>query len=385
MKPTIQIYSRFKNKGGAAIAARRLYTDLSRKYDQVSFIFWDEQSFFNRVLGKAIFFLDSGILKVLDRNQIRSLGILSLLPFTLTYKTRKADVVNLHWFHGGLISIRQIKRINKPLVLTLHDSWFVSASSHYPALESNKANIILDCIDNWIQHRLSSINNISAFVVPSTWLKNLLVSETTICDSKIHVIPNPIDTNYYSPPEIKLTTGNTLKIVVYFGGLRDPYKGGALLLEFLKLISKCNELSANLEFVIVGCTKNIYVNGLNVTNTGFISNEQDLVSIYQSCQLCLSFSLIENLPQFVTQAVSCGLGVMAFNVGGYSDIIKNDENGYLIPAFDLDEMMERLKFIDSNRHVLDLFGRNSRAVAIRKWSSSRTSEEYMNLFKSLLK
>ena len=112
MTPSIQIYSRFKNKGGAAIAARRLYTDLSRKYDQVSFIYWDEQSFFNRMLGKAIFFLDSGILKVLDRNQIRSLGILSLLPFTLTYKTRKADVVNLHWFHGGLISIRQIKRTN---------------------------------------------------------------------------------------------------------------------------------------------------------------------------------------------------------------------------------------------------------------------------------
>lgn len=385
MTPSIQIYSRFKNKGGAAIAAWRLYTDLSRKYDQVFFIYWDEQSFFNRMLGKAIFFLDSGILKVLDKNQIRSLGILSLFPFTLTYKTRKVDVVNLHWFHGGLISLRQIKRINKPLVLTLHDSWFVSASSHYPALGSDKEYIILDCINDWIQNRLSSINNISAFVVPSTWLKNLIVSETTICDSKIHVIPNPIDTNVYSPSEIKLSTSNNLRIVVYFGGLRDPYKGGALLLEFLRLISKCNRLSANLDFVIVGSTKKVYVNGLNITNTGFISNEQDLISIYQSCQLCLSFSLIENLPQFVTQAVSCGLGVMAFNVGGYSDIIKNDENGYLIPAYDLDEMLERLQFIDCNRRVLDSFGRNSRETAIHKWSSSSTSEKYMDLFKSLSK
>ena len=41
------------------------------------------------------------------------------------------DIVNLHWIGNNLIPIKDLKRINKPIVWTLHDMWPYTGSEHY--------------------------------------------------------------------------------------------------------------------------------------------------------------------------------------------------------------------------------------------------------------
>ena len=42
-----------------------------------------------------------------------------------------ADVVNLHWVQGEMLSIADIARIRKPIVWTLHDMWAFCGAEHY--------------------------------------------------------------------------------------------------------------------------------------------------------------------------------------------------------------------------------------------------------------
>ncbi len=48
----------------------------------------------------------------------------------------------------------------------------------------------------------------------------------------------------------------------------------------------------------------------------------------------------ENLSNPLTEAMACGVPVVAFDVGGMTDMIVHRENGYLAKAFDCEELAE---------------------------------------------
>ena len=41
------------------------------------------------------------------------------------------DIIHLHWVQGGALSIKEISKIKKPIVWTLHDMWPFSGAEHY--------------------------------------------------------------------------------------------------------------------------------------------------------------------------------------------------------------------------------------------------------------
>ena len=43
----------------------------------------------------------------------------------------KYDIINLHWINSETLSLFDISRINKKVVLTLHDMWAFCGSEHY--------------------------------------------------------------------------------------------------------------------------------------------------------------------------------------------------------------------------------------------------------------
>ena len=56
----------------------------------------------------------------------------NLLPTRWSRKINavNADVVNLHWFGSGALSIRDAAQIKSPMVMTLHDMWGFCGAEH---------------------------------------------------------------------------------------------------------------------------------------------------------------------------------------------------------------------------------------------------------------
>ena len=58
----------------------------------------------------------------------------------------------------------------------------------------------------------------------------------------------------------------------------------------------------------------------------YVSNEHELVNIYNAVNLFVTPSLEENLPNTIMEAMACGVPCVGFNVGGYVAQYKSSED-----------------------------------------------------------
>lgn len=386
MKKKIYIISRFKKSGGAAIASNRLFNGLSKnKLYDVKYLFYDNYKNLYFLLRQKIYFMiEYGLFRFLDKNVLRSINFFSLINIKKTIKDSSA-IINIHWFHSGMLSLFQISQIENPLVLTLHDSWIVNKTSHYKT-KFNFFTInffqsfVLNLLNNWTLKRKRKINNIKCIVSPSYWLKSLVLNDPHFSKFRIEVIPNSLDTNLFKPKKNK---NSIINILIHFESKSNLLKGGDLVLEFINSLNLDTNFDNNINFKIVGNSSSNAIDLPNVINYGFVNSELELAKIYQSSDICISFSRSENLPQFLTQAASCGLPLMGFNVDGIPEVINNNYNGILINPFDLKSYKNQFIKLINNANLLDQFSKNSRKIALKKWNQKIVCDQYLEIFKSL--
>ena len=62
-----------------------------------------------------------------------------------------------------------------------------------------------------------------------------------------------------------------------------------------------------------------------------------------------SSSVEDNYPNTVMESLSCGLPVIAFNIGGMPDMIRHLSNGYLVSEINSDLLSKGMKWIIDNK------------------------------------
>ena len=87
---------------------------------------------------------------------------------------------------------------------------------------------------------------------------------------------------------------------------------------------------------------------------------------------------MDNLPNTVIEAQSCGTPVVAFDVGGLPDIIVHNQTGYLAKAFDTDDLAEGI-IHTLNSSEYNLYCNQCRDSAIRKFSLSVIAKQYLDV------
>ncbi len=396
----IIILSRYYKKGGAAIAAKRLYDALEKKntflYSFVTPQIIETSNSFNlfskkylyRFYEKIIFKLDTLFFILIAINKpLRSFNFFGLINAKYFNKEKELGIINVHWINGGCISLKNISKIKKTLILTLHDSWLINGTSHYPTsvnqIFENKFNKLqiyfLKIIEKKFKiYKRNKLNNISCIIVPSTWLYDLLLIDNYFNKFPIYKIPNPINLDIYKPINKPSISESKFKIIAYFEDKYDILKGSDLLYNLIQQLEKFK----NIEFHLIG--NNFENNDLkafaNVVSYGYIIDENKLVEIYNNSNLCISTSRSENLSQFLTQACACGLPLIAFDIGGNSDIINHGKNGFLISDFDINIFSTKILELQANNELLNLMRINSINIS-KNWDSDIIASAYEEIFK----
>ncbi len=67
---------------------------------------------------------------------------------------------------------------------------------------------------------------------------------------------------------------------------------------------------------------------------GAISDDRKLALIYSAADVFCAPSVEENLATTAIEALACGTPVLAFNIGGFSDIVEHTQCGYLATPVD---------------------------------------------------
>ena len=275
------------------------------------------------------------------------------------------DVVHLHWINKDMISIKDIAKIKKSIVWTMHDTWPFCGAEHYPNmlendiryktgyLKSNKPKSTKGfdlCRKVWLKKKKYLSTKEITFISPSSWEKECLEESSLFGGKKCFVIPNilpPVFKPMDKDSIRKLLNIPTGKKIIGFGAAYDidnprGVKGAYYLMQALNLLDDPSDY-----FIIVfGNAGAKFLSQLSIPYfaSGFISNEQILAMLYNACDVFVCPSIIENLPFTCLESTFCGIPVTAFNVGGISDIVEHKVTGYLAKPYDCKDLAEGISY-----------------------------------------
>ena len=90
-------------------------------------------------------------------------------------------------------------------------------------------------------------------------------------------------------------------------------------------------------------------------------------------------SLSEGLPRVIVEAMLCGTPVVATNVSGIPDVIKDGDNGYLVPPEDVGALLEALREVMGDADIAAM-GQRARDFAIEFFSPQTFVNNHRALF-----
>lgn len=329
----------------------------------------------------------------------------SCLPSNLAreFNAGDADVVNLHWVCGDLMSVADIGRLAKPVVWTLHDCWAFSGAEHYPAsladqryveayspASRNPLDKLAD-MDRWTWQRKRRHWRPMSIAAPSSWLADCARRSALMADWEVRVIPNALPVEVFRPWDKTLCRemfglGQDEKVILFgaLGGGANRIKGMDLLLAALQ-----RARGLGLGFSLGHCTAVVFGQSepaqkpelpLPVKFMGRLHDDQALAMLYAAADVAVVPSRLENLPQVATEALACGTPVVGFRVGGMPDVVDHRINGYLANPYDTDDLAHGIEWVlaDARRH--EALGAHAREKAVRQWSPETVARQYLNYF-----
>ena len=329
---------------------------------------------------------------------------------------KDADIIHLHWINKGFVSLNGLEDLlglGKKIVWTCHDMWPFTGGCYHPRGCDNFTRECGNCqyLKQPSQSDLSSqvfqtkksvfskAGGRLQFVTPSAWLKNQADKSGIVKDligigdagvmSEIKVIPNPIDTDYFKPLDLKLVNSmENAPFVLMFAAanLGNPAKGFA---EFRAICNGLVELGFNdIMALVVG--ENRLANGdlgLNcpVTELGFISDAKQMRDAYWQADVYVTTSHEENLPTTIMESLSCGVPVAAFAVGGIPEMISpsgDHQTGWLAEKLDVKSLIQGIaSYIEMEASKRVKLEEASRNAAVVNYGSVSIAQRYVSLYR----
>lgn len=382
----VLIVSTSERGGGAAIAANRLCRALINNGVQAKMLVRDKQTDSVTTVrvnqtkwGKAwerlrIFIANRFSLEGLWAVDIASCG----KDITRLPEFREADVIHLHWVNQGFLSLKSIRKIlksGKRVVWTLHDHWPVTGVCHHSV---DCTELERGCETCWrMKGRLPRVifkkkkaiygetpANRLTFVGCSQWTAALARRSPLTAGHFVTNIPNPVPHDVFFPQrrdEARREFGLPLDrhLVLFVAcNVADKMKGISLLIQ----ASSCFSPTENVSFVVAG--NNSYPElQVPIYSIPYVTDEHQMARLYSAVDVFVTPSLLENLPNTIAEAMSCGTPCVGFPVGGIPEMIEHKKNGYVAKYRDVEDLAEGIRYClehdmrdEATAHASQLFG-----------------------------
>ncbi|MEM2144384.1 MAG: glycosyltransferase family 4 protein [Candidatus Jordarchaeaceae archaeon] len=376
-----QFVSMFPSQGeevyGAGRAAYFLCKYLSKKGHSVHVFVPSKRCFVEKEHNLSIHFYDS----------LFKIGVMNfsykLLFDPLNYSL---DIIHVH--NDTPISViaglRYAIKKRKPLVVTWHGDWI-----------SNYGNIVrrmgVYLSNKFIVKKL--LSKASIIVTPSI---HYVQESKFLMDyaERLVEIPNGIELQEFNIPYSKneckkiLGIDESKNIVLFVGGIY-PLKGPHVLLKAIPEIAKQNK---NVLFIFVGGGDirryEILAKSLGIQEyvkfTGYIKEGQK--HLYYKASDIFVLPSIETFESFGIvnlEAMSSGIPIVASKIGGIPDVVKNGENGLLVPPKDHDALADAIIYLLNNEDVREKMGRKGKE-RVKDYSWDKIAEKYEEVYRGLI-
>jgi len=309
-----------------------------------------------------------------------SSGLLSALTFIVSSCsffiahpniTRRVRILQADSESPGLIAVIVGKLFRKKVVIRMRGT---------RQLESIKGSFFIRIVFKIIS-RLSD-----AIVVQYNQIDDLKF--LGIDCSKICLIPNGVDTEYFKKSDVKIREhfrekmGFKNNVIGLYVGRLDPIKGLDLL---LKALPRVVRTFPQFRLIVTGSgPSKSYIEdqakALGIyEDILFTGDVQDVKSYYEIADVFILPSRSEGISNALLEAMSMELSVIATAVGGTLEVVEDMRNGCLISPSS-EEILEKLNLLITDKYLRDRLGKAARKTVIANFSIEKTAEKYIELY-----
>ena len=113
-------------------------------------------------------------------------------------------------------------------------------------------------------------------------------------------------------------------------------------------------------------------------------NEDLLAKYYKISDIYVSTTYSDGCPASNLEAMYNELPVVAFNVGGVPEFLKDDKNGYLVPLKNLNNLVDKLNFLVENEDKRINFGRKGKRIIEKQGDFNKNMEKMESFYNRIM-
>ena len=415
----VLIVNTSENTGGAAVAARRLMEALNNNGVKAKMLVAEKRSDSIAVAGmqrciaaRWHFLWERWCIfcrLMFSRRHLFDIDIAnSGFDITRTPEFREADVVHIHWVNQGMLSLKSVRKVlrsGKPVVWTMHDLWPATAICHYARACHTFKTGCHDCpllpghgSDNdlsrkiWKRKQQLYRKGDIHFVACSRWLEGEARQSALMAGQRVTSIPNTIDTHTFRPScqkeaRRRVRLPEDKRVILFVSQkVTDERKGMPYFIKAMqKLLELHPDLRDNTVVALLGSHSDEVAAQMPVPAfpLGYVADEKDIASIYNSADVYVLPSLEDNLPNTIMEAMACGVPCVGFRVGGIPEMIDHRQNGYVAHFKNAADLAEGLYWTlcTADRDALRA---NAVAKVAQAYSQQSVATRYIEVYNEMI-
>lgn len=313
------------------------------------------------------------VLQSVQRNISPINDIKSVILFRMLVKKLKPDIVHLHSSKAGILGRMACTGIkNIKVVFTVHGWAFTDG------VPSKAKKFIYRNIERFV----SPLTDL--FICVSKFDKSIGLRDRVLKrKSNVVVIHN--GSSKPSKDLVNFSVRNPVRLVMIarFSNQKDQET-------LIRAIINLPKDAYKLTFVGDGnnlerCKKLVLKYNLT-DNVSFVGFSMDIPKFLIENDVFIMTSHYEGLPIGIIEAMSYGLPIVASNVGGNSELVINDKNGYLIDDKNSNQLNKYLQKLLNNTDLIKKMGNESYKLFLKEFTLSdnlnKINQNYERLIKS---
>lgn len=223
-------------------------------------------------------------------------------------------------------------------------------------------------------------------VTVSDDLKAWLLKTFNLKAEHVVKIENGINTQVFSNKRLEKPT-----IKIGLIGRLDDVKNQQEVINLCTFLEeKEPDLLARFKFEIVGDGPNYDALNSAIEQAGFedkiclLGKRMDIPELLNQFSIFLQTSNYEALPMTIIEAMSCELPVISSNVGGVSQLIAHNKDGFLYELGNLEQLTGLLKRVVHNQeNEIQNICDNARKKVVEQYSSESMFNKYQNIYQTV--
>lgn len=312
-----------------------------------------------------------------------------------------ADIINLHWINGGFVKIKNISKVNKPIVWTIRDMWPMTGGCHY-SMNCNKYENGCGCCDqlgsktkydlSWyiLRKKKKYIPKHLVLVGISNWISDCVKKSYLFKNFRVETLYNNVNCQEFFPIDKNISKKilglpQDKKIILAgatgFNTFYIFYKG------FNKYLGAVKHLrdKSKLFLLFFGKIDKSFVGnlGLEYKSLGYLNDIISLRLAYSAADVFVAPSIMDAFGKTLAEAMACGTPVVAFNATGPKDIVDHKINGYLATPYDSCDLSRGIKWVLDQTNPMAI-EKSARQKIEKNFDIIHISQNYKELYEDVL-